>query len=186
MLLKNDGILPLSRDIKRIAVVGPTADDTMALLGNYFGTPAAPVTILQGIREAPKGVEVRYARGVDLVEGRDDPGATPLIEPTYLRPSAESPERGLRGEYFRTPDLSGTPARCVPTRRSASAGTAARRPTTCWHAAKRHRGRDSQRPLQHPLERPAAAPVSGRYRLEVAGDDGYRLYLDGKRVIDHW
>ncbi|PSD24146.1 hypothetical protein C7E12_22090, partial [Stenotrophomonas maltophilia] len=25
-----------------------------------------------------------------------------------------------------------------------------------------------------------------RYRLEVAGDDGYRLYLDGKRVIDHW
>ena len=84
VLLKNDGILPLSRDIKRIAVVGPTADDTMALLGNYFGTPAAPVTILQGIREAAKGVEVR-ARG-DLVEGRDDPGATPLIEPTFLRP----------------------------------------------------------------------------------------------------
>ena len=110
VLLKNDGILPLSRNTGRIAVVGPTADDTMALLGNYFGTPAAPVTILQGIREAAKGVEVRYARGVDLVEGRDDPGATPLIEPTYLRPSADSPERGLRGEYFRTPDLSGTPA----------------------------------------------------------------------------
>ena len=33
-------------------MVGPTADDTMALLGNYYGTPAAPVTILQGIREA--------------------------------------------------------------------------------------------------------------------------------------
>ena len=44
VLLKNDGVLPLSRTLKRIAVIGPTADDTMALLGNYFGTPAAPVT----------------------------------------------------------------------------------------------------------------------------------------------
>lgn len=187
VLLKNDGILPLSRDIKRIAVVGPTADDTMALLGNYFGTPAAPVTILQGIREAAKGVEVRYARGVDLVEGRDDPGATPLIEPTFLRPSADSPERGLRGEYFRTPDLSGTPALV---RTDAQIGFR-------W---------DRGSPTDNLLARGEAAPgqgipndrfsirwsgqllppVSGRYRLEVAGDDGYRLYLDGKRVIDHW
>lgn len=187
VLLKNDGILPLSRDLKRIAVVGPTADDTMALLGNYFGTPAAPVTILQGIREAAKGVEVRYARGVDLVEGRDDPGATPLIEPTFLRPSADSPERGLRGEYFRTPDLSGTPALV---RTDAQIGFR-------W---------DRGSPTDNLLARGEAAPgqgipndrfsirwsgqllppVSGRYRLEVAGDDGYRLYLDGKRVIDHW
>lgn len=187
VLLKNDGILPLSRNTRRIAVVGPTADDTMALLGNYFGTPAAPVTILQGIREAAKGVEVRYARGVDLVEGRDDPGATPLIEPTYLRPSADSPERGLRGEYFRTPDLSGTPALV---RTDAQIGFR-------W---------DRGSPTDNLLARGEAAPgqgipndrfsirwsgqllppVSGRYRLEVAGDDGYRLYLDGKRVIDHW
>lgn len=187
VLLKNDGILPLSRNTRRIAVVGPTADDTMALLGNYFGTPAAPVTILQGIREAAKGVEVRYARGVDLVEGRDDPGATPLIEPTYLRPSADSPERGLRGEYFRTRDLSGTPALV---RTDAQIGFR-------W---------DRGSPTDNLLARGEAAPgqgipndrfsirwsgqllppVSGRYRLEVAGDDGYRLYLDGKRVIDHW
>ncbi|WP_242892800.1 glycoside hydrolase family 3 protein [Stenotrophomonas maltophilia] len=187
VLLKNDGVLPLSRDTRRIAVVGPTADDTMALLGNYFGTPAAPVTILQGIREAAKGVEVRYARGVDLVEGRDDPGATPLIEPTFLRPSADSPERGLRAEYFRTPDLSGTPALV---RTDAQIGFR-------W---------DRGSPTDNLLARGEAAPgqgipndrfsirwsgqllppVSGRYRLEVAGDDGYRLYLDGKRVIDHW
>jgi beta-glucosidase len=187
VLLKNDGILPLSRDTRRIAVVGPTADDTMALLGNYFGTPAAPVTILQGIREAAKGAEVRYARGVGLVEGRDDPGATPLIEPTFLRPSADSPERGLRGEYFRTPDLSGTPALV---RTDAQIGFR-------W---------DRGSPTDNLLARGEAAPgqgipddrfsirwsgqllppVSGRYRLEVAGDDGYRLYLDGKRVIDHW
>lgn len=187
VLLKNDGVLPLSRTLKRIAVVGPTADDTMALLGNYFGTPAAPVTLLQGIRDAAKGVEVRYARGVDLVEGRDDPGATPLIEAAYLRPSADSPERGLRGEYFRTPDLSGTPALV---RTDAQIGFR-------W---------DRGSPTDNLLARGEAAPgqgipndgfsirwqgqllppVSGRYRIEAAADDGFRLYVDGKRVLDHW
>ncbi|HSX64467.1 MAG TPA: glycoside hydrolase family 3 N-terminal domain-containing protein, partial [Pseudoxanthomonas sp.] len=52
VLLKNDGVLPLSREVRRVAVIGPTADDTMSLLGNYYGTPAAPVTVLQGIHEA--------------------------------------------------------------------------------------------------------------------------------------
>ncbi len=187
VLLKNDGVLPLSRSLKRIAVIGPTADDTMALLGNYFGTPAAPVTILQGIREAAQGVEVRYARGVDLVEGRDDPGATPLIEAAYLRPAADSPERGLRGEYFRTADLSGTPALV---RTDAQIGFR-------W---------DRGSPTDNLLARGEAAPgqgipsdgfsirwsgqllppVSGRYRIEAAADDGFRLYVDGKRVLDRW
>lgn len=187
VLLKNDGVLPLSRELKRIAVVGPTADDTMALLGNYFGTPVAPVTVLQGIRDAAKGIEVRYARGVDLVEGRDDPSATPLIEAAFLRPSAESPERGLRGEYFRTADLSGTPALV---RTDAQIGFR-------W---------DRGSPTDNLLARGEAAPgqgipndgfsirwtgqllppVTGRYRIEAAADDGFRLYVDGKRVLDHW
>ena len=141
VLLKNDGALPLSRTLKRIAVVGPTADDTMALLGNYFGTPAAPVTVLQGIRDAAKGIEVRYARGVDLVEGRDDPAATPLIEAAYLRPAADSPERGFAASISAART---SPARrrwYAPMRRSGSVGTVVRQPTTCWRVAKPRRGR---------------------------------------------
>ncbi|WP_226977712.1 glycoside hydrolase family 3 protein [Xanthomonas sp. LMG 12461] len=187
VLLKNDGVLPLSRKLKRIAVVGPTADDTMALLGNYFGTPAAPVTILQGIRDAAKGIEVRYARGVDLVEGRDDPGATPLIEPTYLRPSADSPERGLRGEYFRTPDLSGTPALV---RTDAQIGFRWDRGSPTDNLLARGEAGPGQGiPNDHFSIRWSGQllpPVSGRYRIEAAADDGFRLYLDGKLVLDHW
>ncbi|WP_430543790.1 glycoside hydrolase family 3 C-terminal domain-containing protein [Xanthomonas sacchari] len=187
VLLKNDGVLPLSRTLKRIAVVGPTADDTMALLGNYFGTPAAPVTILQGIRDAAKGIEVRYARGVDLVEGRDDPSATPLIEAAYLRPSADSPERGLRGEYFRTPDLSGTPALV---RADAQIGFRWDRGSPTDNLLARGEAGPGQGiPNDHFSIRWSGQllpPVSGRYRIEAAADDGFRLYVDGKLVLDQW
>jgi beta-glucosidase len=72
-------VLPLSKTVKRIAVVGPTADNINALLGNYNGTPADPVTILDGIRAAVPQAQVVYARGAELVEG--------LVE----RPVAGSP-----------------------------------------------------------------------------------------------
>ena len=73
VLLKNDGVLPLSRDIKTLAVIGPTADDVMSLLGNYYGTPAAPVTVLQEFGRGRSTTRVLYARGADLVEGREEP-----------------------------------------------------------------------------------------------------------------
>lgn len=187
VLLKNDGVLPLSRDIRRIAVIGPTADDTMALLGNYYGTPTAPVTILQGIREAAPNAQVVHARGVDLVEGRDDPAATPLIEPQYLRPAAGSTERGLRGEYFRSRDLGGKPAlvrvdsqigfrwdRGSPTDNLMARGEA--------HGGQSVPADDFSIRWSGQL----LPPVSGTYRIEAAANDGFRLYLDGKRVLDHW
>jgi beta-glucosidase len=54
--------------VKRIAVVGPTADDEEALLANYHGTPSHAVTLLEGIRAAARarGATVRYARGATL------------------------------------------------------------------------------------------------------------------------
>ncbi|RZA36361.1 MAG: glycoside hydrolase family 3 protein [Lysobacteraceae bacterium] len=187
VLLKNEGVLPLSPQVRRIAVVGPTADDTMALLGNYYGTPAAPVTILQGIREAAPGVEVSYARGADLVQGRDDPAAVPLVEAQFLRPSADSTERGLRGEYFRNKDLAGPPAlvrvdaqilfnwdRGSPTDNLMARGEASSSEAVpSDNFSIRWSGQ-------------LLPPVSGLYQLQVAANDGVRLYLDGKLVLDHW
>ncbi|MDR6843208.1 beta-glucosidase [Pseudoxanthomonas sacheonensis] len=187
VLLKNDGVLPLSRKLRRIAVVGPTADDTMALLGNYYGTPAAPVTILQGIRDAAPQVEVVHARGVDLVEGREDPAATPLIEAQYLRPAAGSSERGLRGEYFRSNDLSGTPALV---RVDAQIGFRWDRGSPTDNLMARGEAGPSQGvPSDNFSIRWSGQllpPVSGSYRFEAAANDGFRLYLDGRLLLDHW
>ncbi|HWP06335.1 MAG TPA: glycoside hydrolase family 3 C-terminal domain-containing protein [Polyangiaceae bacterium] len=65
VLLKNrDGTLPLSRDLKSIAVIGPNADDPLVLVGNYHGMPSQSVTPLAGIRAAvSRGTKVWYAEG---------------------------------------------------------------------------------------------------------------------------
>jgi beta-glucosidase len=65
VLLKNaDDFLPLPRDLKKIAVVGPNADDPVVLLGNYNGFPSASVTPLEGIRrKVGESVAVAYAQG---------------------------------------------------------------------------------------------------------------------------
>ena len=71
VLLENDGTLPFAPGVKRLAVIGPTADDLDTLIGNYNGTPSAPITILQGVRQAAsgRGVEVASARGSDINRG---------------------------------------------------------------------------------------------------------------------
>jgi len=71
VLLKNDGgLLPLRKNLRTIAVIGPNADQARMLLGNYNGDPTDPVTPLRGVREAvAPGTRVIYARGADLADG---------------------------------------------------------------------------------------------------------------------
>lgn len=65
VLLKNNGLLPLNKGLKKLAVIGPNADSLPVLLGNYNGTPSAYTTVLHGIKEHFAG-ETLYARGCDL------------------------------------------------------------------------------------------------------------------------
>ncbi len=64
VLLKNTGVLPL-RGLNTLAVIGPNADATNVLLGNYNGTPSRYTTILRGIQEATDA-RVLYAVGCDV------------------------------------------------------------------------------------------------------------------------
>jgi beta-glucosidase len=70
VLLKNDGILPLSRDT-RVAVIGPNASSYDLLLANYCGTADQYTTLLAGIREACRG-KVTYATGCHLFRPTQD------------------------------------------------------------------------------------------------------------------
>ena len=81
VLLKNDkNTLPLSKDIHTIAVIGPDADDTVILLGNYNGQPSHTVTPLEGIRRAVSPqTKVLYEKGCGLTAA-DEQSETKAID----------------------------------------------------------------------------------------------------------
>jgi beta-glucosidase len=104
VLLKNErGLLPLATSVRRIAVIGPSADDPIAVLGNYNGISSKQVTPLEGIeRQFPNAV-VHHALGATYTE------ATPALVPSAFLASPEGNARGLLAEYFDNPDLQGEP-----------------------------------------------------------------------------
>jgi beta-glucosidase len=106
VLLKNaGGLLPLRKDLGTIAVIGPNADETRMLLGNYNGEPADPVTPRRGIREAVSpGTRVLHAPGSDLAAGFRVTGSVPSV--VLATPGGD---RGLHAEYFAGSSFEGTP-----------------------------------------------------------------------------
>ena len=172
VLLKNSqGVLPLSREVKSIAVMGPNADDLAVLLGNYNGTPSKAVTPLDGIRKkVSPSTTVYAARGCDIA-----PGVPMLrvISPEYLRPSSADPgRRGLTAAYYANPAWEGEPALvrvdpCVD---------------FLWQHASPLGGLPTDRFSVRWMGW-LVAPVSGTHTLAVKGCSGYRLCLDGRQVL---
>ena len=78
VLLKNDGVLPL-KGAKRIAVVGPLAEQTDVLLGNYHGTPTHIVSVLEGMRAAFPGAEISYVPGTQFLSNSGQPIPAELL-----------------------------------------------------------------------------------------------------------
>ena len=107
VLLKNENnLLPLSKDLKKVAVIGPNANDLEVLLGNYNGYPSNPITPLNGIIQKLPSAEVNYAVGCKTAEG------LPIFEvvPSSVLFTDESlKENGLNAEYFSNLECEGTP-----------------------------------------------------------------------------
>ncbi len=105
VLLKNtNNILPIKKEVKRIAVVGPNADNYLILLGNYNGTPSKYVTPFQGIKNrAGDNIEVKYEAGCDVID------AGGIINNLSSDIASDNGKPGLKVEFFRNKDLSGEP-----------------------------------------------------------------------------
>jgi beta-glucosidase len=102
VLLKNDGVLPLSESTKSIAVVGPLADSVRVLEGNYHGEPSRATTALQGIRQQFSGAQVSFTPGTNLL--RDE---VPVPESALSTPDGQP---GLKAEFFTDRNFEGKPA----------------------------------------------------------------------------
>jgi len=105
VLLKNgNNTLPLRASIRKIAVVGPTADLLESIEGNYNGTAPDPVSPLTGLRKEFGSANVIYTPGSTLADGAPAP-----IPSAYLRTDASLKTAGLMGEYFDNQDMKGAP-----------------------------------------------------------------------------
>jgi len=104
VLLKNDHqLLPLKKDIRTLAVIGPNADEWSMLLGNYNGLPSKAITPLEGIREkiAP-GSKLLYARGSELAEG------LPNFDKIPAAVLSHDGAKGLQTDYYNNKDFTGS------------------------------------------------------------------------------
>jgi beta-glucosidase len=99
VLLKNNGALPLKKEPGHIAVIGPTADLLVSILGNYVGTPFRPVTPLDGMSQQFKSSPILYAQGSTLAAGVGVP----------VPRTAFGLNEGLKTEFFATSDWTGRP-----------------------------------------------------------------------------
>jgi beta-glucosidase len=101
VLLKNDGVLPITENVKKIVVVGPLAESVEVLHGNYSGTASHAVTALDGIRKQFAGAKVTYVAGTNFLRQE-------TVIPTAVL-SSDDGKPGLKAEYFSGSEFTGTP-----------------------------------------------------------------------------
>jgi beta-glucosidase len=158
VLLKNDGVLPLRAQPKKIAVVGPLADSSRVLLGNYNGIPSRSTTVLDGIRKQFPRSSISFAAGTSFLRANIPVPNSAL--------STVNGKAGLKYELFRG-NFQGEPVQ-VSTIDQVYMNYTNPEYTT---ASARFSGF-------------VTADQSGKFQLAVTGDGSYRLWLDNKLVIE--
>jgi len=179
VLLKNsNSTLPLKKDLKRIAVIGPTTDSYQMLLGNYNGTPSKYVTLLQGIKnKVGKNTEVVYEVGCNLVEeGAVVHNLTSDIlfaEQGHVDSDWRS---GLKAEFFRNTNLQGEPFFSKIDPIDNANWIYGNRTPNLW------------REPEYSIRWTGfiIPPGSGDYNFIVKSNDGYRLFIDNKIIVEDW
>ena len=172
VLLKNEKqTLPLAKTIKSIAVIGPDAKE--GRLGDYSGPGINPVTIFDGIKnKLGKQVNVMYSKGCDRINTEYT-----TIPTEFLKCTIDGQiQKGLKGEYFNNVTLSGKP---VFTRIDQSVDFG-------WTLFSPDPEKISYDFYSIRWTGKLRASASGKLKIGFDGNDGYRLYLNNKIVIDNW
>ena len=92
VLLKNDGTLPIKQGVKKIAVVGPLADKTTPLIGNYAGQPTHIVSVMDGLHAEFPNAAITFVPGTQFLRNDGDPVPDSVLTNADGKP-------GLKAEY---------------------------------------------------------------------------------------
>jgi beta-glucosidase len=164
VLLKNDGLLPL-KGAKRIVVVGPLADQTAVMLGNYHGDPTHTVTVLEGMKAAFPSADIRYVPGTQYLSIKGEAVPVSVLTTSSGRP-------GLDAEYRpgATPDA------------NAPAAVARTEPAVHLAAATLPEGIKAVAPLSVHWTGLLRAPESGDYRIGINANATARVSVAGQPI----
>jgi beta-glucosidase len=172
VLLKNENnLLPLSKDVKKIAVIGPTADSYRMLLGNYNGKPSRYVTPLQGIEnKVGKAVEVAYEPGCNLVEKGG------LIYPLSAEMVNADGKPGLKLEFYQNRNFEGQPTLTKIDHLD--------EPNLIWGCGIPNLWLEPQ--FSFRWSGTLKVKETGDYNFAMKSNGGFRLYIDDKLVVEDW
>ena len=167
VLLKNDGILPLKPGIQKIAVIGPLADQTKVLLGNYAGKPTHSVSILDGLKAEFPNAKITYVSGTQFLRNDGDPVPDAALTTPDGKP-------GLKADYSESRDMPGAQSN----------------PTLATRTEKNVNLSESNLPTEVAGKKTIAvqwtgsitSAETGDYLLGVRGTGFGRLSIDGKQV----
>jgi len=99
LLQNKNNILPLKKSLKKVAVIGPNADNEPMLWGNYNGTPVRTITILDGITSKLNANKIFYDKGCDLVVDK--------VTESYFQQCAIDGKPGFKATYWNNINLAG-------------------------------------------------------------------------------
>lgn len=172
VLLKNENnTLPLSKKIKKIAVIGPNADNKIAVLGNYNGTPSYVSTILDGIKtKLGKDVEVIYEKAINFTND------TLLAYTETEKKFFFDGKPGVQAEYFTNEKLEGSPA------------------VTQIEKNIDHFWSEGEVPVKgvpsiHFSARYTTSIIADKDEMmnfEIEGNDGYKVKINDSTIINAW
>jgi beta-glucosidase len=170
VLLKNDKkVLPLSEEIKKIALIGIEAKE--ARLGGYSRPGNNVVSIFEGMQKlAPSGLDVSYNTGCGI---RNETLAT--VPSKNLFTDKTLKKNGLTASYYDNIAFDGIP-KVIRTDEEINFGWTLYSPDPLlpfdWFSVK--------------WEGFLMPDSSGIYKIGIEGNDGYRLYFDNELIIDNW
>jgi beta-glucosidase len=172
VLLKNENnILPLRKSIKKIAVVGPNADNAIAVLGNYNGVPSSIVTALQGIKDkVGSNVEVVYEKAVNFTNDT-------LFQRSDMSNQFHwQGQKGFNAEYFNNQELKGEP---IARRIESSVDNNWQEGQIVIDTLKAYN-------FSARYTTDFTATENGEVTFELDADDGYRFLVNGTEVLNAW
>ncbi len=167
VLLKNkNNTLPLKKNLKKIAIVGPNANDSTMLWANYNGFPTHTVTILEGIKNKIPDAEVVYTLGCNHTNDY-------LLKELAQCITSDKGE-GFKSEFFNNPELKGEPVHSGLNKdiHFTTGGNTQFAPNV------------NLKNFSARFVGEFTSPVTGEVEFNLEGDDNYKLFIGDNKVIE--